>query len=141
MNQSPNLPVPSGVVKTEKEFSDALTMDLSDEDIQRCLAIIIPIKKKWEARFRLKSFNNVEEALTLVGQFADEITHTLAEKADVLATVDTSPLLDGQPIIIDYQGVLRGHELAKYGLDHEKKTAGVQKAKELNEDYLGQKNK
>lgn len=52
---SPNLPADSGIVKTEKQFSDSLTQDLTDEEIKQALALLLPIKKKWETRLLVRS--------------------------------------------------------------------------------------
>lgn len=139
---SPDLPVDSGIVKTQKQFSDSLTQDLTDEEIQKCLRIIIPIKSKWERRFVSRFSHNdhptEKEIHRFLDEFEDEIKTTLAEQVNVLATVDTTPLLMGEPPEIEFVGALPGHSLHKYGFDHEKKTWEVTKATQLGEDFLGQ---
>lgn len=139
---SPELPANTGIVSTEKQFSDSLTQDLSDEDIKRALAIILPIKKKWQNKFIAKYTHdakfNVDRAMDELSEFSDEITYTLATDLNILATVDVTPLLQGEGPIIEYIGVLPGHDLSKHGFDHERKEYEVKKAKDRGEDYLGQ---
>jgi len=142
MITSPELPAESGIVKTRKEFSDALTVDLTDDEIQRALQITIPIKNKWQNRFRLKYAEpnfNVDEAMKLIDQFEDEIKYELATKLDLLVRVDSTPVLEGQPMIIEFMGALPSHSTAKYGLDHDKKTSEVRTATDRKEGYLGEK--
>lgn len=140
---SPDMEVDSGVVKTQKQFSDNLTQDLTDEEIQKCLRIIVPIKTKWEGRFVARFTHNdnpsEKEIHKFLDEFEDEIKTSLAEQVNVLATVDTTPLLLGEPPEIEFIGVLPGHSMNKYGFDHEKKTWEVTKAAQLGEDFLGQK--
>lgn len=141
---SPELPVDSGIVKTRKQFSDALTQDLSDEEISKALQLMLPIKEKWEERFRAKATSplfGVEEAMELVDQFEEELKYELATKLHVYATVDVTPLFEGQPMVIEFQGALPSHDIAKYGFDHERKTDNVQKATAQGEAYLGEKGK
>lgn len=140
---SPELPVDSGVVRTQKEFSDVLTMDLEDNEIKRAFEIMMPIKRKWEERFQLR-FNDplnftVENAMELVDQFEEELKYELATKLDLYVTIDVTPLLEGEPMIIDFQGALESHKSAKYGYDHERKQHEVRDATKHGEDYLGQK--
>lgn len=140
---SPDLPVNTGIVRTQKQFSDNLTQDLTDEEIQKCLRIILPIKNKWEGRFVARFTHNdsptENEIHKFLNEFEDEIKTTLAERVNVLATVDTTPLLMGEPPTIEFVGVLPGHSLNQYGFDHEKKIWEVTKATQLGEDFLGQK--
>lgn len=140
---SPTLPTDDGIVHTQKQFSDNLTQDLTDEEIQQCMRLILPIKAKWQNKFRYK-FNdpdtfNMDDVFRFLSEFEDEVKTTLAEKVNVLATVDTTPLLEGKAPVIEYIGVLPGHNLSKYGMDHEKKIFEVKKATERNEDFLGQR--
>lgn len=142
---SPDMPVDTGIVKTQKQFSDNLTQELTDAEIQQCLRIILPIKEKHEARFVARFSHNdnpsEKEIHKFLDEFEDEVKTTLAEKVNVLATVDTAPLLRGEAPEIEFIGVLPGHSLNAYGFDHEKKTWEVKKATERGEDYLGQKGK
>ena len=137
---SPELPVQEGIVHTPKQFSDALTLDLTDDEIQRALQIIVQTSRKWRTRFsyraHLNSFHDVEDAMRLVDQFEDEIKSRLAEM-HLLATVDVTPLLNGEAPVVELVGALPTHSSAQYGLDHERKSWEVQKAKRLGQDFLG----
>lgn len=137
---SPDLPADSGIVVSRKQFSDGLTLDLTDSEITQALGITLPIKKKWTAIFRSRLNSNqftVEQAMKLVDQFEDELVTTLAERMDLIATVDASPVFEGEPLVIDFVGALDSHYTAKYGFDHERKTYEVQKAQERGEVFLG----
>lgn len=139
---SPELPADSGIVKTQKQFSDALTTDLTDAEIKHGLRLIIPIKRKHEEKFFSKfgddSFT-LEEAEAAISEFQDEISYTLAVEAHILATVDAAPIFEGLPLVIEWMGVIPGHNLSKYGFDHEKKEFEVKRATERGEDFLGQR--
>lgn len=138
---SPTLPTDPGIVTTRKQFSDVLTMDLTDDEITQALAIILPIKKKWETRFRYKfsgSTFTVEQAMKLIDECEKELVHTLAEKLDIMASIDASPVFEGEPMVIELQGALSGHSSAKYGMDHEKKSWEVKKALITGESFLGE---
>lgn len=138
---SPTLSTDDGIVRSPKEFSDALTLDLTDEEISQALAITLPIRKKWSARFRYKLSDpnafTVDEAMKLVDQFEQELTYELATRAHLMVSVDVSGVFEGQPPVIEFIGALPSHPSAKYGLDHEKKEAEVKKAKETGQDFLG----
>lgn len=139
---SPNLNTDSGIVRTQKQFSDALTMDMTDEEINVAMKIVIEVKNKWQNRFRYK-FNDpttfkLDDALKLIEQFEDEIKTRLAE-VEVLATVDTVPILEGQPLVIEWIGKMPYSASAMGHFDHEKKNYEVRKAKEREEDFYGQK--
>lgn len=140
---SPELPTQDTRVKTAKEFSGALTLDMTDEEIAQAYRIVVRVKSKWQEKFRRK-FNDpsafkLDDALKMIEQFEDEIKTELAEKVQVLATVNTVPILEGQPLEIDWIGRLPGSDLARYGMDHEKKEWEVKRAVERGEDFLGQK--
>jgi len=135
-----NLPTNDGIVKTAKEFSGALTLDLTDEEIARALKIVMRVKQKHQEIFRKKyPFDSLEQALELIANFEDEIKTELAERCNVLATIDTVPMLEGKPMNIEWIGKLPGDALYKYGMDHEKKEWEVKRANVRGEDYLGQK--
>lgn len=140
---SPTLDADSGIITSARDFSGKLTLDLTDEEIKRAFEIIVPIKKRWESIFRVKfsdpnlSFT-MDQALDMVEQFEDEIKTRLAEDVNILATVDTTPLLEGQPLIIEWIGRIPGDNVFKYGLDHEKKEWEVKKATARGEAFLGQ---
>lgn len=137
---SPSLPTDEGIVKTPKEFSDALTLDLTDEEIQQALRIIIAVSSKWQEVFRsrLRHVNfTIEDAMKLVDQFEDELVYELATKLDVLAHVDVAGVFEGKPPVVELVGALPSHSSAKHGLDHERKEWEVKKAKDKGQDFLG----
>lgn len=140
---SPDLPTDEGIVKSTKEFSGALTLDLNDDEIAIATRELLRIKRRWEEIFQRK-FNDptsfkLDDALNLIAQFEDEVKTTLAEKLDVLCTVNTVPILEGQPLEVEWIGKLPGSSLAQYGMDHEKKEWEVKRANARGEDYLGQR--
>ena len=145
---SPTLPVDSGIVRSPKAFSDGLTLDLTDDEIKRALQIVMPIKNKWHAifvsKFRDKpltakeAHTQAEAAMKLVDQFEDELVTTLAERMNLIVSVDVLPVLEsGQPPIIDFIGALPGHYSASYGFDHERKRHEVLLAEKRGESFLG----
>lgn len=139
---SPDLPADAGFVHSPKEFSDALTLDLTDEEIQKAMELILQIRRKWSAKFRAKFSGHggftVDEAFKMLNDFEVELKDTLADKMDLLISVDMEPVVMGQPPTIVLEGALPSHSSAKYGLDHEKKGWEVKKAKEKNESFLGE---
>lgn len=138
---SPALPVDEGIVRTSKQFSDGLTLDLTDDEIAKALRITLPIKRKWEDKFRSRLRHNnftVEEAMKMVDQFEDELVYELATKLDLIATVDVASVFEGGSPVIEFVGCLGSHPSAKYGLDHERKTHEVRKANEQKEAFLGE---
>jgi hypothetical protein len=139
---SPNLPTNSGIVLSPKQFSDGLTLDLTDSEISEALAIVLPIKNKWRQRFILKLNSaqfTVEQAMKLVDQFEDELVTTLAERMNLIATVDAAPVFEGEPLVVEFVGALDGHYTANYGFDHEKKEWEVKRSILRNEAFLGEK--
>lgn len=138
---SPTLPANEGIVHTPKQFSDALTLDLTDEEITRAFAITTSVSRKWRQIFAYRlgphSTFTLDQAMKLVDNFEDELKTQLAEKLDILAQVDVTPVIEGQPPVVEILGALPSHSSTKYGLDHEKKTWEVKKAKALGQDFLG----
>jgi benzoyl-CoA reductase/2-hydroxyglutaryl-CoA dehydratase subunit BcrC/BadD/HgdB len=139
---SPDLPVDEGVVHSVKEFSGAMTLEMTDDAISHALRVMMPIREKWINFFRRK-FNDptsftLDDAMEAVEKFEDELKYELADKCNVLATVDTVPLLEGQPMRIEWLGQMPGSDIYRYGMDHEKKEWEVKRATERGEDYLGQ---
>lgn len=136
---SPEMPVDPGIVTTPKAFSDALTLDLTDDEIQRALTTTLRIKKKYEEKFRYRFGSpnfTVEQAAKMIDQLEDEIKTTMAEM-DILVHVDMAPVFEGEGPVIEFLGAMPSHYSAKYGSDHEKKTWEVQKALERGEVFLG----
>lgn len=137
---SPEMKVDEGKVWTPKQFSDGLTMELTDDEIKQSYAIIVDVSRKWRRTFasKLRHGNfTVEQAMKLVDQMEDELVTRLAEDLDIIATVDAAPVFEGQPPVIELVGALPSHSSAKFGLDHEKKSWEVKRAKDLGQDFLG----
>lgn len=142
---SPQLPVDDGIVTSAKQFSDALTQELTDDEIKRAFELIVRISKKWHEKFASKfgphSLFTPEEALESLDEFEEELKYELATKLHVYATVDATPVFEGKPPIVELAGALPSHNIAKYGFDHERKSAEVQKATARGEAYYEQKGK
>lgn len=137
---SPNLPGnDKDIVRTPKEFSGALTLDLTDAEIKRAMEIIVAVKRKYSERWAHMSFDTFEKVADQLEIMADEVRDRMANELDVLATVDGTPVLNGEPPVIEIIGKLPGSDMDKYGMDHERKEHEVKLAAERNEDYLGQK--
>lgn len=137
---SPTLPAPTGIVTSPKQFSDGLTMDLTDDEITRALRITLPIRKKWSSKFRsqFRDTNfSVEDAMDMLDKFESELKYELATKLDLLVSVDVEPVLYGEPAIIVFEGALPSHTSAKYGMDHERKEYEVKRSKDQGDDFLG----
>jgi hypothetical protein len=140
---SPELATNSDIVKDAKHFSGAMTLDLTDEEIKVAWNLVLNIRRRWMETFRRK-FNDsstftMDEAMKAIEEFEDEVKTTLAEKLDILCTVNTVPLLEGKPMQIEWIGKMPGSSVHTYGMDHEKKEWEVKRAAERGEDYLGQK--
>lgn len=139
---SPNLSVKDGAMNDAKTFSGNLTLDLTDDQIQASWRIIQRIRHKHQEKFRTK-FNDpssftMDAVIKALDEFEDEIKTTLAEQVGVLCTVDTVPILEGHPPVIEWLGVLPGSDLEKYGQDHEKKEWEVKRATAKGEAFLGE---
>lgn len=142
---SPQLPVDDGIVTSAKEFSDVLTQELTDDEIKRAFELTVRISHKWHekfvSRFGPHSMFTPEEALEALDEFEEELKYELATKLHVFATVDPTPIFEGEPPIVEFAGALPSHAIAQHGFDHEKKTWEVQHATARDEDYYGQKGK
>lgn len=140
---SPTLPVDDGIVTSAKQFSDALTQELNDDEIKRAFEMIVRISEKYhekfERRFGPSDIFTPEEALEALDQFEEELKYELADKLHVYATVDATPVFEGEPPIVELAGALPSHNISKYGLDHEKKIFEVKHATAKGEAYYGQK--
>lgn len=137
---SPTMPVHSGIVSSPKEFSDGLTLDLTDAEITQALQVTLPIRLKWMRIFRSKMRDaqfTLDEALKLLEDFEDEIVYELATQAHILVHVDAEPVFYGEPVVIEFVGALDSHISAQYGLDHERKEWEVKRAKTRDEAFLG----
>jgi hypothetical protein len=137
---SPNLPTGKDTVSTAKDFSGAMTLEMTDDEIKRALEITVSTVRKHQEVWRRKyPFDSLEQIADLLEELEKELSYKLMESVDCLVRVDGTPVFEGRSPVIEYMGRLDTSGLAKYGQDHEKKTHEVQKAKERGEDYLGQK--
>lgn len=141
----PAVPESGGFVRSVKEFSDSLTLDLTDDEIAQAFKILMSVITRWQNIFRAKidpstltSYKDVEDIMKDVDQFESEVKERLAESLSILASVDVMPVIEGTgyPTIV-LEGALPSHYSASYGTDHEKKSYQVRKAKERNEVFLG----
>lgn len=137
---SPTLPT-NDIVTTAKDFSDAMTLDLNDDEIKTAMELVVQIRRRYVDRWQFMSFDSIDHAIDELEKMRDEISTTLAERLGLLVTVDGSPILNGEAPIIEFIGKIEGTQFAKHGMDHEKKAWEVQKANERGEDWLGQKGK
>jgi hypothetical protein len=140
---SPQLDATDGYVHSVREFSDAMTLDLTDEEISRAVRIIGEVRLKYGRKF-IQKFNDptsfkLDDALKALDEMEDEVKTRLAGECHILATVDTVPILEGRPPAIEIIGVLPGGTLDRHGMDHEKKEWEVKRATARGEDYHGQK--
>lgn len=103
--------------------------DLTDEEIQKTVSIVNA------ARAKYAGLPNTAENLE---KLRDEMLTRLAD-INILAEFDPTPSLYGEPPQVEIIGKVSTDPIHKYGFDHEKKAAEVRKAKELGEDYRGQK--
>lgn len=137
---SPNLPTGKDTVSTAKEFSGAMTLDLSDAEIKKALEITVATVRKHQTKWRQKyPFQSLEQVADLLEELEKELGHLLMEELDVLVKIDGTPVFQGRPPVIDWMGKLDTSSLGRYGQDHERKEWEVKKADERGEDYLGQK--
>lgn len=139
---SPELPADHDLVRTEKGFSGAMTLDLGDGEIKACMRILHEVRNKhlskWINKFNDPRNFTLDDALKAVDNYEDELKTRMANEVNVLVSVNAVPLLEGQPLQIEWLGVLPGGSLDKYGQDHERKGWEVKRATERGEDYLGQ---
>lgn len=137
---SPSLDTGKDVVSTAKEFSGAMTLDLSDDEIKRALELTVRIVRKHQDQWKRKyPFDSIEQVADLLEELEKELAYEMMVEVECLVRVDGTPVFVGQPPVIEWMGKLDTSSLGKYGQDHERKTWEVQKATERGEDYLGQK--
>jgi hypothetical protein len=109
---SPELPADHDLIRTEKGFSGAMTLDLTDDQIQACMRIVKGVRNKrigrWLSKFNDPQNFTLDEALKEVDAYEDELKYELADKVGVLVTVNAVPLLEGLPLQIEWLGVLPG---------------------------------
>lgn len=121
-------PVHDDRISTGKEFAQVAS-DLTDEEIQKTIQIVNGIRMKYAGK--PSSAKNLEA-------MRDEVLTRLTD-INILATLDPSPVFYGEPPILEIIGKVSGDVSHKEGFDHERKQDEVVKAKELGEDYRGQK--
>lgn len=140
---SPQLPVNDGIVTSAKQFSDALTQELTDDEIKRAFELTVRISNKWHRKFVSKfgphSIFTPEEALEALDEFEEELKYELATRLHVYATVDATPVFEGEPPIVEFAGALPSHKIAKEGFAHDQKEWEVKHATARGEAYYGQK--
>ena len=128
------------MVSTAKQFSGAMTLEMTDDEIKRALQLTVGIVRKHQEQWKRKfPFDSLDQVADLLEELEKELAQTLMEEVDVLMRVDGTPVFVGQPPIIEYMGRLDTSGLAKYGQDHEKKEWEVKRADARGEDFLGQK--
>lgn len=136
---SPNLPVGNDTVSTAKDFSGAMTLEMTDDEIKRVLELTVSTVKKHQEKWRrIYPFDSIEQCADLLEELEKELAYKLME-LHVMVKIDGTPIFAGQPPIIEYLGRLDTGSFAKYGQDHEKKEWEVKKADARGEDFLGQK--
>ena len=133
------------LVWTPKQFSDAATLDLTDEEIQKAWVIIQETIQKhrpvWIDMIMRDVTVSVEKLAHALDVFRDEIVTRLAEEVGLAANVDAMPCAEGKPPIVEIVGHLADTVMDRYGMDHEKKGWEVTKATERGEDFYGQHGK
>lgn len=128
---SMNMDVDNGVLATPKDFSNALTTELSDTEIGKAMEVIVSVQKKYA--HKTNSVPNLD-------MLRDEITTKMAE-IGILVAVDPTPCFYGEAPVVDIIGKVAGDAIHDHGFDHERKMYEVRKATERGEDYYGQKEK
>lgn len=105
--------------------------DLTDYEVGEVTRIMYDISTRYSRKSN--SVKNLEE-------MRDEILTRLAD-ADVLAEVDPSPCLYGDPPEVTIIGKVANDDIHKYGFDHERKAHEVNEAVKRGETFRGQKEK
>jgi hypothetical protein len=115
-------------IRNEKDFVH-IASDLTDIEAQNAFKTIVQITNRYSKRA-----NTVENLEML----RDEVLTRLAEQ-NILASLDPSPCLYGDPPLVTIEGKIASDYTHKYGMDHEKKQFEVRKAHKRGEDYLGER--
>lgn len=118
------------LVHSERQFAHYAN-DLLDSEIVAVSRLVMAVSKRFRGR------PNTPENLDML---RDEIVTKLAEM-NILATVDPSPCLYGEPPVVEIIGKLAFDSIHKDGFDHEQKGWEVNKAHARSEDYLGEREK
>jgi hypothetical protein len=117
--------------KSNKELSTGLmrqdTTELQEEDIRNIGKLAAEIVPKYKYQRRSPK---------VLQQFDTEVMHRFAEYGLIARVV---PDVDTGVYTIDVLGHVPGHDVHKYGYDHERKQFEVRGATDRGEDYRGQK--
>ena len=119
------------IIKSTKQLA-SFAQDLTDIEVGQVGKLIGKLQRKYAHK------PNTPENLDYL---RDEVITKLAEDMGILATLDPTPCFHGEPPIVEIVGKVAGHSFNKDGFDHERKYWEVQKANQLGEAYLGQKEK
>lgn len=104
-------------------------MELTDSEVQEVFAEIVRIQERY--KFRTASRANLDS-------LQDEVL-TKLHGMNVLASFDPTPLLNGEPPIVEIVGKIRADDIHKYGFDHEREYWEVQRANERGQDVYHEK--
>jgi hypothetical protein len=120
--------IPDDRIKDRKQFVHWAD-ELTDTEAIAAVKIISQIQVKYQYKTATKE--NLEA-------LRDEALTRLSE-INILAELDPAPILNGEPPTIEIKGKMAIDDIHQYGFDHEKKKWEIDKARERNEDYLGEK--
>jgi hypothetical protein len=117
-----------GHVTSGKQLAHSAA-DLLDSEVKQVLEVVVNVQERYQ--YRSNTATNLEA-------LRDELLTRLMD-IGIIATVDPSPCLYGEPPDLEIIGSTRldAHD----GFDHERKRAEVVTANVRKEDYLGQKGK
>ena len=119
------------IIKSTEQLA-GFAQDLTDVEVGQVGKLIGALQRKYA--HKANTPENLEH-------LRDEVITKLAEDMGILATLDPTPCFHGEPPILEIVGKVAGHSFNKDGFDHERKYWEVQKANQLGEAYLGQKEK
>jgi hypothetical protein len=105
--------------------------ELTDREITQLFKVVEEVRMRYAGRA------NTPENLEAL---RDE-TLTRLMGMGILATLDPAPCFYGEPPVIEVIGKVQGDAIHKHGFDHEQKGWEVNKSRERNEEWLGQKEK
>lgn len=126
---SPTQEVNDGILRNPKDFSGALTMELTDDEIAKAYRIVYRLQQKYA---------HAPNTAAVLDRLRDEALTRLSE-IGVVASFDPSPCLYGEPPILDFIGKVSTDSIHTHGMDHERKEWEVKRALKRGEDFLGQK--
>lgn len=120
---------PDPIIRSKKQmvyFADELT----DTESVAAFELVARISGKYA--MKVASVENLNA-------LRDECLTTLAERMNILAEIDISPIYNGEGPIVEFKGKFTGDDIHKYGFDHERKKWEIDKAHDRGEDYLHEK--